>query len=328
MSDRFNPTHYLDQRLIDEEPTEKVIFEINDIKNHLAKRKSEFSSFVFLITNEDGILSSEFDIESTREKNKIYYEVRERLTNIFWLRINHSTNNLFETITLPNGVNLVHEDIVLNKSIKNTNIKCLGDNRYYYLNSHLNNQLFFNKINFAVYNNLKSYFLTLENTQKHKNQIEYALKKHSNLEHHSLSNIQKGQLQDDSINVIHSKNSHSKIIYQSLNKGKVVSQVNSLVDKNSIGCSTEQKLKHIVLEKTAITNSKPNLMISNNDIIANHGNSIGSFNTEDLFYLNQRGLTKEQAYLVLSSSINNEYLNQTNIKEYLINYLKGRNFYV
>jgi Fe-S cluster assembly scaffold protein SufB len=321
MSDRFNPLHYLDKRLINESPATKTIF---GLAPHLAKRKSEFNSFLFIVTNEKGLIHSEATVTKTYDKNKAEYQIDEQHKKIFWLRINHCDNTIEETITLPKGAILIHEDVSLNWSSKETTINCLGNNSYYYLNQHLHNQLFFNKVNFLVHEQLKSYFFTLSHEQKHKNQIDYQLTKESNLEHYSLSNIQKGQLQDDSINVIHAQNSHSKINYQSLNKGKVVSQVNSLVAKESIGCSTEQNLKHITLEKTAITNSKPNLMISNNDIVASHGNSIGSFNSEDLFYLGQRGLTKEQAYLVLASSITSEYISKTEIQEELTNYLKGR----
>lgn len=323
MSDRFNPLHYLDQRLINEVPATKPIF---GLAHYLAKRKLEFSSFLFIITNEKGVIHSDISIDKTyyKDQDKVEYKIDEQHKKIFWLRINHCDNTIEETLILPNGATLIHEDISLNRASKETTINCLGDNSYYYLNQHLHNQLFFNKINFIVHEKLKSYFFTLPHEQKHKNQIEYELTKESNLEHHALSNIQKGQLQDDSINVIHAPNSHSKVIYHSLNKGKVVSQINSLVAKESIGCSTEQNLKHIALEKTAITNSKPNLMIFNNDIVASHGNSIGSFNNEDLFYLGQRGLTKEQAYLVLASSITSEYISKTSIQEELINYLKGR----
>lgn len=321
MSDRFNPLHYLDKRLLNESPISKAIF---GLAPYFAKRKAEFNSFLFIITNEKGLIHSDVTISKIYEKNKVEYKIDDQHKKIFWLRINHCDNTIEETINIPCGATLIHEDVSLNRSTKETTINCLGENSYYYLNHHLHNQLFLNKVNFVVYGKLNSYFFTLENEQKNKNKIDYQLLGESNIEHHALSNVQKGQLQDDSINVIHAANSHSKVIYQSLNKGKVVSQVNSLVAKESIGCSTEQNLKHIILEKTAITNSKPNLMISNNDIVASHGNSIGSFNNEDLFYLGQRGLTKEQAYLVLSSSITFEYINKTNIKEELTNYLKGR----
>jgi Fe-S cluster assembly scaffold protein SufB len=325
MSDRFNPLHYLDERLINEYPVSKTIF---GLASYLTKRKSEFNSFAFIITNEKGLIHSELNIVKKYNSNTAEYEIDEQHKKIFWLRINHCDNSIEETITIPYGATLIHEDLSLNKSLKNTTINCLGDNSYYYLNMHLHNQLFFNKMNFLINKNVKTYFLTIENTQKHKNQIDYQLAPESNLKHHSLSNIQKAQLQDDSINVVHAINSNSKVIYKSINKGKVVSQVNSLVAKESIRCSTEQNLKHIVLDKTAITNSKPNLMIFNNDIVASHGNSIGSFNTEDLFYLSQRGLTKEQSYSVLTSSMVTEYISQTNIQDELVSYLKGRNLNV
>ena len=161
----------------------------------------------------------------------------------------------------------------------------------------------------------------MKNKQKNKNEIIYNLSVDSNLIHHTFSDIQESQLSDDSIEVIHVKNSTSKINYESLNRGKVSSQINSVISKNSTGSSTEQNLKHIAMTHTAITNSKPNLMISNSDVIASHGNSIGSFSFNDLFYLQQRGLTHTQCLTVLSESKLNEFISKTSsyheIKEYI-----------
>lgn len=321
MSDKFNPLHYLDKRLLQELASEKAQY---DLKSHIQKRRTEFDDFYFLITSEDGIIHNDVDSLMSTEGTQVHYKLNEACKKIFWLRINSSSDISHDHLYLPKDSILVHEDISLNKSIKKTNIYSEGEDSYYYLNFHPQGQLFLNEVSFHIKNKFKSYFLTLPGGQRHKNQIDYLLKKNSSLEHFSLSNIQKGQLHDDSINVVHSESSHSKIYYQSLNRGKVSSQVNSLVNSESIGCSTEQKIKHIVLNASAITNSKPNLMISNNDIVASHGNSIGSFSKEDLFYLSQRGLTQEQSYSVLSSSIIYDYLSKSSIAEQLKKYLTGR----
>jgi Fe-S cluster assembly scaffold protein SufB len=321
MSDKFNPLHYLDKRLLEENPSERFQYNIHA---HIQKRRKEFKDFSFLVTSEYGIMHNGVDTVLNVKNKQAHYKLHHAYKKVFWLRINNSGNISHDHLYLPKGSVVIHEDISLNKAIKKTNIYSEGDDNYYYLNFHPQSQLFLNEVSFHIKEKLKAYFLNLPNTQRHKNQIDYFLNENAILEHHGLVNIQKGQLQDDSINVTHSKNSHSKIVYQSLNKGKVSSQVNSLVSADSTGCSTEQKIKHIVLDSSAITNSKPNLMIANNDIVASHGNSIGSFNKEDLFYLSQRGLTKDQAYSVLSSSIISDYISKTSIEEQFKKYLKGR----
>lgn len=325
MSDKFNPLHYLDKRLLEEIPSERTFY---NIYAHIQKRQKEFKDFSFLVTSEYGIMHNGADtLLSVKNKNS-HYEIHSGYKKVFWIRINNSANITHDHLYVPNDCILVHEDISLNKSLKNTTIHCEGENSYCYLNFHPQNQLFLNEISFNIKNKLNTYFLTLPRNQRHKNQINYFLDPNAYLEHHSLCNIQKGQLQDDSINISHSQNSHSKVFYQSLNKGKISSQVNSLVPEESIGCSTEQNIKHIVLENSAITNSKPNLMIANNDIVASHGNSIGSFNKEDLFYLGQRGLTKEQSYTVLSLSTIENFISKTSIGLELKTYLKGHSINV
>jgi Fe-S cluster assembly protein SufD len=39
----------------------------------------------------------------------------------------------------------------------------------------------------------------------------------------------------------------------------------------------------------------PNLLVDTNDVVANHGASIGCINKEELFYLESKGLDKESA---------------------------------
>ncbi len=67
--------------------------------------------------------------------------------------------------------------------------------------------------------------------------------------------------------------------------------------------------------------SKPNLEISNSDVLASHGNSIGSFDSENIFYLEQRGLTKENAIQILLESEVENFLAKTSIPDELRKYL-------
>jgi len=322
MSDKFNPLHYLDKRLLEEPIQEKRVF---DWKTHLLKRKKEFFDFKFIVINHNNILHNELLIQIQSNEQRTQFKIPEQpnVKNIFLLKIHDAEKELKEFFYLPNNSIIVHEDISIQKSKQDLNVICNKENEYYYLTNHLSPQLFFNKIEFKVADKLKCFFITLNNNQKHKNQITHYLNPHSVLVHKNFSDIQKEQLQDDSIEVIHSKYSNSDIFYESLNRGKISTQINSIINRTSIKCSTKQSIKHIVLDKFAITNSKPNLIIENNNVDASHGNSIGYFNSEDIFYLSQRGFTKEQIYSVLSDSKLIEFISNTSINKQLYFYIKG-----
>ena len=63
----------------------------------------------------------------------------------------------------------------------------------------------------------------------------------------------------------------------------------------------------MALSNTAIINAKPNLMISNPNTIASHGNSIGNIDASTLFYLRQKGLNKDQAIALIITSLKNQF---------------------
>src|SRR5699024_1497755 len=56
-----------------------------------------------------------------------------------------------------------------------------------------------------------------------------------------------------------------------------------------------QELRLLVFDKTAKAISDPILLIDENDIQASHANAVGMLNPEQVFYLQTRGLSKNQA---------------------------------
>ena len=88
--------------------------------------------------------------------------------------------------------------------------------------------------------------------------------------------------------------------------------INTIVPKNAVRINTNQDSKIIVL-KDNNASIKPNLIIDNDDIEANHSAYIGRFKEEELFYLMSRGIKKEdaidlmmRAFLLGNLSINDE----------------------
>ncbi len=69
----------------------------------------------------------------------------------------------------------------------------------------------------------------------------------------------------------------------------------SSVDKGAKKANTRQEAKIILFDKSAKGAASPALKISENDIKAGHGASIGRLNDEHLFYLESRGLNEREA---------------------------------
>ncbi len=308
MSDIFNPDHYLDNNLLKENLNN--LFEL-DLKELYLKRKKHFSNFKFVILENNNIVFSEVEDFKNQVNNQ----------NIYIIKSSSLSLNL--DLFLKGKNNLIIEDIAKTNSPTSINIKSDGENNFYYFTNYELINIFYNTININSKGIFKSLFITKPQLKKHKNKITYNLEEDSELIHNSFTENTKGQLQDDSIEVVHSKKSKSKINYVSLNHGKVSTQVNSVIPKNADNCETYQLLSHLVLEPNAVTNSKPNLVIKNKNVLASHGNNIGGFNPEHLFYLNQRGINTEESKRILGKSKYFNMIQNDLLVDSLISYYEG-----
>lgn len=84
--------------------------------------------------------------------------------------------------------------------------------------------------------------------------------------------------------------------------GKVV------VDKDAAESSATQLYKSVLLSNTVKAQVMPQLEISNSDIKASHGASIGELDDNALFYLRSRGLSLLNAKALLLSGMSNDIL--------------------
>ena len=105
--------------------------------------------------------------------------------------------------------------------------------------------------------------------------------------------------------------------------GSITFQVSSFVPKNITNCVVNQSNRIINLTNNE-SKIKPNLYIDCNDVEASHSALIGTFSDSELFYLQSRGITKEDAIKLLirgfvTSDITNLKL-QKNINKNLDKY--------
>ena len=83
-------------------------------------------------------------------------------------------------------------------------------------------------------------------------------------------------------------------------EGKLVFDGVSYIKNGSIKSKTRQNAKIMVFDKDSIGIAKPILKIDENDIEASHGAVVGKINDDHLFYLESRGLSEDQAKILIT----------------------------
>jgi Fe-S cluster assembly protein SufD len=58
---------------------------------------------------------------------------------------------------------------------------------------------------------------------------------------------------------------------------------------------SKQENRNLLLSETAVVDSKPTLEIHNDDVKCNHGSTIGQLDAQQLFYLQSRGISEDEA---------------------------------
>ena len=101
-----------------------------------------------------------------------------------------------------------------------------------------------------------------------------------------------------------------------LNGGKLLFDVVGKIEKGMSKSKCSQLSRGIVMDDESKVDAKPVLLIDEYDCFANHGASIGKVSDEDLFYLMSRGLTKNEAFILILDGIINPFIESISIEEY------------
>lgn len=101
--------------------------------------------------------------------------------------------------------------------------------------------------------------------------------------------------------IYHNKNNSNSNINNdgiTLMDGKITFNVTSVVPNGIKECIVNQS-NHIINFNNKKSQINPNLLIDENDVIANHSAYIGGFNKNELFYLQRLGISKDDAIKLL-----------------------------
>lgn len=84
-----------------------------------------------------------------------------------------------------------------------------------------------------------------------------------------------------------------------------------LIEKNAKNADAKMVAKALLLSENAQAFIKPDLEILNHEVKASHGSSIGRINTQDLFYLQSRGLSLVEAKNICVAGFFNDITHYT-----------------
>ncbi len=137
------------------------------------------------------------------------------------------------------------------------------------------------------------------------------------LEPHGFASIHGLSLLGESANVVHHVTADhtvghcvSRQFYKSVLAGNARSAFESLVHvaKGADKTDSKQLNKNLLLSREAVATSRPELKIFNDDVACAHGSATGELRNEELFYLRSRGISENEARLVLTEGFAAEAL--------------------
>lgn len=99
--------------------------------------------------------------------------------------------------------------------------------------------------------------------------------------------------------------SYCQVFGVNKDNAKTTFNLEAIIKDTSRGNYCEQAIKGILLSNSAVIEGKPNLIINTNNIKAKHALAIGRLNQAHIFYLQNKGLKKDDAIkLILLSYFN------------------------
>ena len=135
------------------------------------------------------------------------------------------------------------------------------------------------------------------------------------------------------INVTHlSRETKSSVVNNgiSFENGKNIFNVNGIIKPNMKNSDVRQITKGLILSPSGECVTNPNLLIDFYDVKAYHGATIGKISDDDLFYLMSRGLSKNEAFMLVINGLLEPFIREIedeNIKNNVMNayfsYFKG-----
>jgi Fe-S cluster assembly scaffold protein SufB len=201
-------------------------------------------------------------------------------------------------------------------------------------------------LNITIKNNTSIKLLILSLNNNLTNKITYTLEENSNLiiqkfyynyqteeQEEIYLNGKQTKISYNFSTIVNKTSLHNMKIYHNNNQvtsniinkcignsnSKVIFNIDSILPKGNIGCNMNQDTK-IINMGDVDAKINPNMYIEEDDVEARHGSVIGKFNSEDIFYLESRGIPESLAIkLLIKGFILSNLILDEETKEQIIN---------
>lgn len=121
-------------------------------------------------------------------------------------------------------------------------------------------------------------------------------------------------------------NSHQRVRCAPSDHATCIYYGRASAGQEAVGTEAHQLNKNLVLSPTAKIYSRPELDILTNEIICSHGSATGGIDEEALYYLQARGIPREQAITLMTSAflhINEEAAPDSVLRDYMNKMIAG-----
>lgn len=114
----------------------------------------------------------------------------------------------------------------------------------------------------------------------------------------------------------------SKQLFKTALSGKGRSSFDGTINvsKHAIATEADQLSRYLLLSPECRASAKPQLKIYADDVVCTHGSTIGQLEEEELFYLQTRGLSKEQSHHLLARGFLEEILSEVPCQNFASNW--------
>lgn len=124
----------------------------------------------------------------------------------------------------------------------------------------------------------------------------------SHADHLGLAFANKGQIQDTGAKVIHlAPDTTSTVLTKSISKGGGRNVYRGLlqVNKGATGAKSQIRCDALILDEKSKSDTYPTMRINEDDVSIGHEASVGKISSEQLFYLQSRGLSEDEALAMI-----------------------------
>ncbi len=124
----------------------------------------------------------------------------------------------------------------------------------------------------------------------------------SHADHLGVAFANAGQIQDTGAKVIHAaSDTSSTVLTKSISKGGGRNVYRGLlqVNKGATGTKSQIRCDSLILDELSKSDTYPTMRINEDDVSIGHEASVGKISQEQLFYLQSRGLSEEEALAMI-----------------------------